>query len=257
MKSFYELRPEEVLASRERCGIVFIPVGPIEWHSYHLPFGTDAMIAEGICSLVAERTGGLYFPPLLLGTDKTRTEKELEAWGFDKNEKIFGMNFPALPLNSEYCTAEELTMAITRRLDFVKSNKFKAAFVVDVHGGDPDFPEFEQKELLKKACKEFNSSSFKVEFADAFRFCTIKGDHIVGDHATLPETTFLLAFRPELIDLSKIPEGELIAREMGMVTGSAVVNSKRNPRNSSKVLADEFRENIINNFVKYIKENYL
>ena len=257
MKSFYELRPEQILEARDKSGCALIPVGPLEWHSYHLPYGTDAMIAESICSIVAERIGGVYFPPLLLGTDQTRTEEQLIDWGFEKKDKIFGMNFPELPLKSEYCSPEELTAALTRRLKFIEDNEFKVAFVVNHHGGNPDYPDLEQKELLKKVCERFSSSSFKVEFADAFRFCTLKGDHIVPDHATLSETTFLLAFHPEIIDLSKISEGELSARKMGMVTGRAVISGKENPRNASKVLADEFRENVISNFVNYIKENYL
>jgi len=44
---------------------------------------------------------------------------------------------------------------------------------------------------------------------------------------------------------------------MGMVTGKAVISSYENPRNASRALADELRENIVNNFVSYIKENYL
>ncbi|MBM3706188.1 MAG: creatininase family protein [Actinobacteria bacterium] len=257
MRSFYELRPEHIMESREKCGIAFVPVGPLEWHSYHLPFGTDAMIAEGIAKLVAEKIGGIYFPPLLLGTDQTRTAEQLDAWGFDKSEDIFGMNFPQLPLKSEYCSPEELAIAVTRRLKFIRDNKFKAAFVIDHHGGNPDYPELEQKEIIKNVCKKFNSPDFKVEFTDAFRFCTLKGTHIVPDHATLSETTFLLAFRPELIFLNRIPEGELIPAKMGMVTGRAVITVNENPRNALKVLADEFRENVINNFVNYIKENYL
>ena len=257
MKPFYEMRPDEILKARNSSGCALIPVGPVEWHSYHLPIGTDALIAEGICRLTAKEIKGIYFKPLLLGTDKYRTEEQLLSWGFKKDEKIFGMNFPELPLVSEYCKAEELVDTVSRRLQFVKDNEFRVAFVVDHHGGDPAFPEEEQKELLKRVCNRFNSKTFKVEFADAFRFCSLEGDHIKPDHSGISESTFLLAFRPDLIDLNTVPEGKLIVKEKGIINGRAIIESNESPRLISKALADEFRKNIIGNFVDYIKKKYL
>ena len=40
------LRPDEVVAERERVSIVYLPIGPIEWHGPHLPLGTDPLQAE-------------------------------------------------------------------------------------------------------------------------------------------------------------------------------------------------------------------
>ena len=102
LKSFYEMLPGEIIEVRGHSGCAFIPVGPIEWHSYHLPIGTDAIIAEEICRLVAEKVNGVYFKPLHLGTDEQRLEENLIKWGFNKEDKIFGMNFPELPLVCEY-----------------------------------------------------------------------------------------------------------------------------------------------------------
>lgn len=38
------LRPGEILAERERCSIVYLPVGPLEWHGPAMPYGTDALL---------------------------------------------------------------------------------------------------------------------------------------------------------------------------------------------------------------------
>lgn len=40
------LRPGEILAERERCSIVYLPVGPLEWHGPAMPYGTDALLAQ-------------------------------------------------------------------------------------------------------------------------------------------------------------------------------------------------------------------
>ena len=56
---FELLRPDEILNEKKRCSIVYLPVGPLEWHGPHLPLGTDPLIAEAISRKVAEIVGGL------------------------------------------------------------------------------------------------------------------------------------------------------------------------------------------------------
>jgi hypothetical protein len=196
----------------------------------------------------------VYFKPLFYGTDMYRSKKLLLEWGFKGDEKIFGMNFPGLPLASEYCSPEELISAVSRRLEFVKNNKFKIAFVVDNHGGDPEYPENEQKTLLTKICRKYNSPGFRVEFVDGFRFFSLKEKDIRPGHADLAESTMLLAFRPDLIDLTKIPQGKLSAKKYGIIMGKPVIPEHENPRNISKDLADRYRENIIKNFSDYVRK---
>jgi creatinine amidohydrolase/Fe(II)-dependent formamide hydrolase-like protein len=249
MKPFHELIPDEIISSRNKSGCAFVPVGPIEWHSYHLPVGTDALIAERICELVAERVGGVYFKPLFLGTDALRNENELLSWGFKKEDKIFGMNFPDLPLVSEYCSMEDLKSNVTRRLKFLRESKFKVTFIVNHHGG------LGQNEYLKEVCSSYNLDNFKVEFVPSYRFLNLEDkslDSNCGGHAGISESTFLLAFRPDLIDLTKVPAGELFVKEMGILHYHPVIEEKYNPGNISKTLADELRKNIIKNFVNYV-----
>lgn len=258
LKSFYEMLPEEIIKARGVSGCAFIPVGPIEWHSFHLPMGTDSIIAEQICMLVAEKVNGVYFRSLDLGTDEQRQEEDLKKWGFDKDDKIFGMNFPELPLVCEYCSMEALKSNTRRRIEFIKDCGFRYAFVVNHHGGRG------QNEYLKETCDEFNSKNFKVEYVNSYRFLTLKEEKLsveYGGHAGVSETTFLMAFRPDLVDLTKIPEGKLSVRQVGIIHGQfydqPIIHENYNPRNCSKVLADKLRENIISNFSNYIKEQYI
>ena len=48
------LRPDEVVAERERVPIVYLPIGPLEWHGPHLPLGTDPLQAEHIALDLAQ-----------------------------------------------------------------------------------------------------------------------------------------------------------------------------------------------------------
>jgi len=42
-----ELRPKQIMDVVSKSSMVFIPVSPVfEWHSYHLPLATDAIISE-------------------------------------------------------------------------------------------------------------------------------------------------------------------------------------------------------------------
>ena len=45
-------------------GTVLLPVGSVEEHGYHLPLGTDTMIAVAVCREAAHRTGALLAPPV-------------------------------------------------------------------------------------------------------------------------------------------------------------------------------------------------
>jgi creatinine amidohydrolase len=64
----YELlRPGEVKALRERCPVVYIPVGSLEWHGVQNPLGTDGLKAHAICCEAALRYGGVVLPTLYLG----------------------------------------------------------------------------------------------------------------------------------------------------------------------------------------------
>jgi creatinine amidohydrolase len=64
----YELlRPAEVRTLQEKCSVVYIPVGSLEWHGVQNPLGTDALKAHAVCCEAALGYGGVVLPPLYLG----------------------------------------------------------------------------------------------------------------------------------------------------------------------------------------------
>ncbi|MEK6646597.1 MAG: creatininase family protein [Candidatus Firestonebacteria bacterium] len=246
------MNPSEILTAKKYSGCVFIPISPCyEWHSFHLPVGTDALISERICELVAEKIGGVYFKALSLGVDAIRSESQLLQWGFKKNAKIFGMNFPEISFFSEYCTKKEMVIIINNRLRAVKETGFKIAFIVNNHGG------VGQQQILEKICSKWNSKNFKVEYISTGKFCTINNCSLnIGGHAGLSETHRLMAFRPDLVDIVKLPKNNLKVCKTGILHNKPMIEEQYHPKNVSKTLSANLRENIINNFVTYIQKNY-
>ena len=54
----------EVVPRREACNLAYLPVGSLEWHGPHLPFGTDYMTVTHLAEEAARRYGGVVFPPI-------------------------------------------------------------------------------------------------------------------------------------------------------------------------------------------------
>lgn len=64
----YELlRPEQVRKIQETAAIVYIPVGSLEYHSFHNPLGTDSIKAHAICCEAALKYGGIVLPAFHYG----------------------------------------------------------------------------------------------------------------------------------------------------------------------------------------------
>jgi len=58
------MRPGQVEAAARAFPVVYVPFGLIEWHGRHLPLGNDALKAHGILVKAAERFGGVVYPPV-------------------------------------------------------------------------------------------------------------------------------------------------------------------------------------------------
>jgi len=80
---YHMLRPDQIVARRKACPVVYIPIGTIEWHGVHNPVGADTLQAEGVALLCAQKGGGLVFPSLYYG--ESRLEALMEANARDRD----------------------------------------------------------------------------------------------------------------------------------------------------------------------------
>jgi creatinine amidohydrolase/Fe(II)-dependent formamide hydrolase-like protein len=249
LKSAYQMLPHEILEAREASSCAFVPVSPcFEWHSFHLPVGTDALIAEGICRCMAERVHGLYFEPLSFGLDEYRPADQLTAWGFNAADKVFGMRFPDLPLCSEYCRVEEMKAAVNNRLEAIHGSGFRFAFIVNNHGGAG------QMDRLNEIAAAWDRPELRVFSVTTYQFIKVQHESMQqGGHAGQSETLNLMAFRPELVDFARLPAGELNVRKTGILHYQPTIEACYNPRHVMLSIASEIRHSIVEAFVRFIQ----
>jgi len=249
-KPFEEMRPGEIQQAIKKMSYAFVPVSPmIEWHSFHLPMGTDGLISESICRIMSEKVGGVWFRPLSLGLDSWRSEDLKKMWGFKSEEKVFGMDFPDIPLTSEYCQIEEMKKVITNRVNTLKKIGIKHIFLLNHHGGKDQIP------TIKELGEKLSDGTTKVHGLKTYQFNNLtRNDEFfgVGGHAGYSETTWLMAYRPELIDLTQQSPGELSVRKTGILHNKPIIEEEWNPRNVSFVVANKLRERVTANFTAFI-----
>lgn len=156
--SIEELRPGEIAArAKNASSIAFVPVGPLhEWHSWHLPLGTDGLVAESLAESLAHRLDGVHFRAISLAMDEFRSVESKRKWGLPLDAEVFGMNFPGLPVACETHTETEMRSMIGARLKAIKATGFRHACIVNGHGG------VGQPETCASIADEWTSSGFAV-----------------------------------------------------------------------------------------------
>lgn len=177
-------RPEEYGDAKEAASIAYLPWGAHEWHGLHNPLGLDSLKAHGICLALCEETGGIVFPPVYCGHQTMQPYA-----GFDST--------------IEY-SRECVQLLATETLDRLADESFKVIVLVMGHYGPLHM------NALNEVVADFNEAQDKA-VAWAFPdYEPILAEGIRGDHAAQTETSYMLYFHPETVDLSRLPqEGEL------------------------------------------------
>ena len=99
--------------------VCVLPIGSLERHGEHMPYGTDALIAHEIACRAAQQEPCGVFPPYWFG-------QVHEASCF-----AGAINFPT----------EMLTKMLEMLLDQIAQNGFKKILIVSGHGGNGHFTE--------------------------------------------------------------------------------------------------------------------
>jgi creatinine amidohydrolase len=202
----YELlRPDQLRAERERCPLVFLPVGPLEYHGPHMPLGTDPINATQVALRVCEKLQkGVVHPTLFMGTERERSAAELESLGFPPDAWIVGMDFPGCLWKSHYYQEQVFGLLLAGTLELLIEQAYRVVIVVNGHGALNHRATIERLAAHYSHLSQAAVRSFLAFPEGSYR------ENQVG-HADRLETSMLLYHEASvgagrLVDLSTLPE---------------------------------------------------
>jgi creatinine amidohydrolase len=191
------LRPAQIHAGLTARSVVYVPIGPLEWHGPHLPYGADALNAEATAAALADKTGGLVWPTQFWGTERERTPQGAANLGFARDAYIVGMDFPANSLASAYCPEEVFGLLVRELLTEVARVGARLAVISNGPGA------VTQVATLERLAAEFNHAGrLRVHVRMAALRRMIEAASIA--HAGAIETSLMLHLT-ESVDLSTLP----------------------------------------------------
>ena len=203
----YELlRPQQLIERRKACPLVILPVGPLEYHGPHLPLGTDAINAASLAHACCRKLRkGVVMPTVYAGTERQREPECLKALGFEPGSYVVGMDFPTRLWNSHYLPEEVFSIIIASELRPLIKQGYRYIFIVNGHGAT------NQKDVLKKISTELNNTmDVRVGFGLAIPEETTKTG--AAGHAGIVETSLLMYYNPEYVDLDTLPPRDVPIR---------------------------------------------
>jgi len=174
---------------------IFLPVGALEQHGPHLPLGTDAMLSTAIAAGAAAAVGGIVAPAL--------------SYGYKSQPKCGG--------GQHFCGTTSLDAAtlIGQVRDAIREfvrHGVESLVLVNGHYENQWFL-IEGIDLGLRDCGASRRlRAMRLEYWD---FCTeptlaaIFPNGFPGfalEHAAVIETSMMLHFHPELVQLDRIPE---------------------------------------------------
>lgn len=196
---FEQLLPYELLDEQKRNGIVFLPIGSMEWHGPHMGMGMDTINAYHVSLLTAEKTGGVVMPPLFIGTETARSSEALKKVGFRGDEEIVGMDFPKNTVKSMYWPEQLFKNIVDQQLSMLVRMGYRLIVIVNGHGAD------NQLKILKELAQRYTKTT-KATVCDIM--VLFDGCGVGIGHAGLAETAIMAHLCPNGVDFMQLPPRE-------------------------------------------------
>ncbi len=198
---YEDMLPYEIVPARRAKPVAYLPLGGLEWHGEHMAVGNDALKAQRLCELAAQRGGGLAMPVLWYG--EPRILHLMETGAEDKDRIVQAMklkqsHFTRNPFGTPPDEQVELYQKIIRHtLIQIYTLGFKAIVILTGHYPLYDWVHTVVQAFNKdhKDCKAFVGIEFHYDIA------AMGKDKVGGDHAAKWETSYLMALRPECVDM--------------------------------------------------------
>jgi len=198
----YLTPPEFKKLAREEQ-ICILPMGSLERHGEHVPYGIDTVVAHTVACKAAEIEPCVVFPPYWFG-------QVHEAACFSGT-----INFPA-PL---------LLQLLETLLDQIAQNGFRKILIVNAHGGNNGFLNYF---MMAQNDREVPYTLYKTFVLDGEWLHELDDmwDAPGGGHADELETSLMLAIAPEAVRMDQqrfaepILPGHKLEKIKGVQTGT-------------------------------------
>ncbi|NPV47092.1 MAG: creatininase family protein [Armatimonadetes bacterium] len=189
---YEEMLPADLAQAIAAAPLAYFPIGSLEYHGFHLPFGLDAMHAHEYCLRAAEQTGGVVLPPTY--------------WGFRGHE-----GFPGSLLVSE-ATVASLAADVFRLLT---DQGFRLIVAFTGH-----WPAVQGQRLQEVAEAHMaQRPECRILVPDLFALHPTDRE---PEHAGRLETSAMLYLRPDLVEMQRLAEpGALQSITADCVEGTA------------------------------------
>ena len=191
------LRPDEIRTELSANPILYLPLGPVEWHAPHLPVGTDPIHAERAALAASEKTGGLVYPTLYWGTERERSPELLDWIGLEPNRWVVGMDFSPQGLPSHYASEDVFGLVIREQLRMIFSWPVQLVVIISGHGATNHL------QVLERIAAEYSADHHRVLVVLPFVH-DAEGVLRVG-HASRIETSTMLHLTPDRVKINLLP----------------------------------------------------
>jgi len=163
------MRPAQLEAAGRKFPVVYVPFGLIEWHGVHLPLGNDAIKAHAILVKCAEKLGGVVYPPVYFHN------------GFRQ---------------------EHLVPVLTDLFNRLKRTGYRVIIGVSGHNVRG------QIDMINEALEPVTADG-TVAGIGLWEITLSRGPESGTDHAAKWETSNMMFFYPDLVDMAELGDGPI------------------------------------------------
>ncbi len=196
---FEELTPTAFRERLAEAPVAYLPLGTIEWHGEHLPLGSDGLQSREFFTMLAREAGGIVYPMLFMGPDRSDTVDGRVLYGMDifYGEASDKNHYPSQQLDgsSYWISAEDFNTMMEAILQQVSRTGFK---VLVAHGHGPSTG------FLIDHTEEWEAK-YGLKILHCWGYKDDEGMGIMVDHAAMNETSLMMALRPELVKMEYLP----------------------------------------------------
>jgi creatinine amidohydrolase len=189
--------PEYKRRLEEENAIILLPVGAVEQHGYHLPLGTDWILATEMSRRAAERVGGIVAPPVMYAyKSQVRTGGGNHFCG---TTSLDGTSLIAMVRDviKEFARHGARKIAV---IDGHYENEFFLTEACDVAIRDLRYDGITDIKILKmRYCEEITDEAINTTYPNGYPGLSL-------EHGAVFETSMMLYCFPHLVDVSRISD---------------------------------------------------